>query len=314
MREERPARGSSAPGESFFYNNWDFNLPGNLLERASGKSVGELFEAWIARPLGMEDFRRGDVCAELEPTRSLFPAHAFRMSARDLARFGLLYLQQGKWQGREVVPASWVAESTRAHSDLGDGRGYGLLWWTYAAGSLASCPTLNRHDVFAAIGTGGQLVLVSPGAEFVFVHRGDTENERHVGGGKVWDLAERILAAREAEPEEDPELVPVRVEPLPDAGEPVPDRAPVRIDPARYAGLEGEYAFDRGPSVRVFVHAGRLFVHRSDGEEAELFPLSDSRFFLWVQPMEVEFRRDATGKAVTATVVTRKGRMEGKRS
>ncbi len=62
------------------------------------------------------------------------------------------------------------------------------------------------------------------------------------------------------------------------------------------------------------MHAGRLFVHRSDGEEAELFPLSDSRFYIWVQPMEVEFRRDSSGKAVTATVVTRKGRMEGKRS
>src|ERR1700752_1354412 len=61
MRAERPARGSHAPGEFFFYNNWDFNVLGTIFERATGTSVGAGFREWIATPLGMQDFRPEDV-------------------------------------------------------------------------------------------------------------------------------------------------------------------------------------------------------------------------------------------------------------
>jgi len=313
MRAERPARGSHAAGEFFFYNNWDFNLLGTLCERAAKTPFFEAFRDQIAVPLGMEDFRVQDGFVELAPSYSRYPAHAFRLSARDLARFGQLYLQQGTWNGRELIPPQWVADSTSPHTDLGGGRGYGYLWWTYAAGSTAKYPRLNEFDCFAAIGTGGQFVLVVPKAEFVFVHRGDTDNEREVRGERVWSVAEALLAARDGPPKEKPTLSELRVEPFTDPGPPKPEHAPLALAPESYAGLLGEYAFEQGFTVRTFLHEGRLFVHRNDGDEAELLPLSDSRFTLWFPAYEIEFERDAAGRAVSVALTTPKGRLNGRR-
>ena len=83
-----PARGSHAPGTFWAYNNWDFNVAGTMLERVGGKPLGVLFDEWIARPTAMEDFSPDDVFAMREPGSSRWPALTFRMSARDLARFG----------------------------------------------------------------------------------------------------------------------------------------------------------------------------------------------------------------------------------
>ncbi|MFB4311328.1 serine hydrolase domain-containing protein [Actinomadura sp. GTD37] len=74
---------------------------------------------------------------------------------RDFARFGLLYLNGGKANGRQVVPASWVAESTRPSAPFN--RGYGLQWW------------LGDDGGFSANGLGGQLIWVSPRHDVVIV-------------------------------------------------------------------------------------------------------------------------------------------------
>jgi CubicO group peptidase (beta-lactamase class C family) len=74
---------------------------------------------------------------------------------RDFARFGLLYLNGGKANGRQVVPASWVAESTRPSAPFN--QGYGLQWWLGADGD------------FSANGLGGQLIWVSPRHNVVIV-------------------------------------------------------------------------------------------------------------------------------------------------
>jgi len=316
MRAERPARGVHAAGEFFFYNNWDFNVLGTIFERATGTRVGAAFQEWLATPLGMQDFRTEDVFEDLNPSYSRFPAHAFRMSARDLARVGELYRLGGTWQGRELLSSAWIAESTTPHTSFEPGRGYGYLWWTYAAGSLGDpYPTLDAHDCFAAQGTGGQFVLVVPSAGFVFVHRGDTENERDVRGAIAWTLAERILAAREGAASDEPELSELRVERFSDVGPARPDHRAVPVAPERLAELVGEYEI-QAPAmrVRVFLHEGRLFVHRSDGDEAELLPLSDSRFFLWVNSYLVEFERDATGIAQRVQLITPRGTLVGLRA
>jgi len=313
MRAERPARGSHAPGEFFFYNNWDFNVLGTLVESATKSDVATAFLEGLARPLGMEDFRAQDVFAELAPSYSRFPAHAFRLSARDLARFGELYRARGSWNGRELLPASWIERSTTPHPAFEGGDGYGYLWWTYRAGSLASYPRLNEHDLFAARGTGGQFLLVVPGAELVFVLRGDTDNEREVRGPDCWQLAERVLAARTGPAREPPRLGEPRVERFPEPLPARPDHAPVVVAPAVLAALAGEYAYP-GFRVRVFVHEGRLFAHRSDGDEVELLPLSETRYYLFTSAYEIEFERDSDGRARAARLETPRGTLTGERS
>ena len=173
-------------------------------------------ERRIAGPIGMEDWTPDDGFVVYEPGASRHPAHTFRMSARDLARFGLLYLRNGRWDGRQLFPAACVRESTRPASDFGDGRGYGYMWWTYAAGSVSpeAYPAMARYDSYMGRGTGGQAVWVVPEAELVIVNRVDTDHGRNVGGRDGWTMADRIVAARVGEASADPALEPVTPTPL----------------------------------------------------------------------------------------------------
>jgi hypothetical protein len=120
---------------------------------------------------------------------SVYPAYPFKMSARDLARFALLYLHQGKWRDRQLVPAPWVEESTQAYSRSGFGPGYGCLWWTgFVDGGFAPSVTLPSGSFFAW-GNGGQFAFVMPAFDLVFVHRANRFGEP---GFSLRDLA-RLL-------------------------------------------------------------------------------------------------------------------------
>ncbi len=103
----RPPRGSHSPGAFWYYNNWDFNVVGAIFEHATGSSVFDAFAREIARPTGMQDYRVTDGYYVTGP-ESVYPAYEVRMSARDLARFALLYLHDGRWQDQQVVPTDWV--------------------------------------------------------------------------------------------------------------------------------------------------------------------------------------------------------------
>lgn len=282
----RPARGSRAPDTHWFYNNWDFNVAGAMLERAAGKPLGNAFAEWIAAPIGMEDYQPGDVFAALEPGTSRWPAHTFRMSTRDLARFGQLWLQRGQWQGRQVIPAAWVDRASTPRSTLqGPGEGYAMMWWTHAAGSLPAerYPTLTRYAMIRGSGTGGQAVTVIPELDLVYVHRGDTDHERQVSGRDVWTLLEQIVAARRGEPSSAPAIA---VQPVALSSQlpPFIFPTPVPVDAAALDAVTGRYQFAPNVIVTVYVHEGRLFATVPGVGEAELFPKSVNEFFARVDP------------------------------
>jgi CubicO group peptidase (beta-lactamase class C family) len=300
--QRRPARGSNAPGSTFFYNNWDFNALEAIYARLTGEDVLAAFGRRIARPLGMEDYEPALGLVVREPSRSRFGAHVYRVSARDLARFGQLYLQHGRWNGRQLVPERWVRESTTPRSDLGDGAGYGLLWWTYAAGAAGSAyPNLRPHALYLARGTGGHALFVIPRLDLVVVHRPDTDNGRAVPGPAVWRLVDGIAGAHTGSPVASPRLAPMR--PVPFASQlPAPSEPRVvSVAPATIAGLVGEYDLSPRATIRVFADSGRLFIDVPGEGEAELFATSDSTFVVRAQAgVSVMFQRDAAGRVATA--------------
>lgn len=177
----RPARGSHPPGTFWYYNNWDFNVLGAIYERAVGASIFESFQQRIASPIGMQDYRPQDGHYVRGP-ESMYPAYLFHLSARDLARFGLLYLRSGQWKNEAIVPASWVTESTKAWSETHLHSGYGYLWWTGLADRRAAVMDLPPGG-FWADGHGGQFVLVDPVNDIVVVHQTDGRKvtERQMG-------------------------------------------------------------------------------------------------------------------------------------
>jgi CubicO group peptidase (beta-lactamase class C family) len=192
MVAQRPQRGSHRPGAFFYYNNWDFNALGTIYEQAVGRSAFEAFVDDIARPLGMEDLRLEDMRYFREP-KSRHPAYIFGMSARDLARFGLLYLNEGTWNDRTIVPRSWVRWSTSALADQGLLGGYGALWWvaTDPSDPVIQVPV----GTFSARGTGEQNLFVFPPYRLVIVHRGDPD-VRHIRVRQFGRLLSLILASR----------------------------------------------------------------------------------------------------------------------
>jgi CubicO group peptidase (beta-lactamase class C family) len=160
MRLKRPARGSAPPGTAWYYNNWDFNALGTIYTQLTGESVFRSFAERIALPIGMQDFHPADGSLVRED-QSLHAAYPFRLSARDALRFGRLYLGQGRWSGRQVVPAGWVAESTKSYSATDRvNRGYGYLWWTLPSDRWG-------EGAFLASGNGGQLIVVIPAHQLV---------------------------------------------------------------------------------------------------------------------------------------------------
>lgn len=194
MRNNRPARGSHLPGTYWFYSNWDFNAVGTIYERAVKRSIFDAFLEEIAVPIGMEDLRREDMEYFREPA-SQHPAYLFRMSARDLARFGWLYLNDGAWDGRQIVPKEWVRWSTRPLADARILGGYGAMWWV---ATNPNDPVLGVPvGTFSARGTGEQDVFVFPPWRMVIVHRGDPR-QRMIRVTEFGRLLRMILAVRGA--------------------------------------------------------------------------------------------------------------------
>lgn len=200
MRAARPLRGSHPPRSFWYYNNWDFNALGSIYEKLTGESIYNSFDAQIAQRIGMEDYDPKEQKYETGPD-SIHPAYPFRTTARDMARFGLLYLRSGRWQKTQLVPAQWVRDSTTAYSVAdglpGDGySGYGYLWWVAVNGN--HYPKVELPDgSFSAWGAGGHFIAVIPALNVVVVHRVNTDDPtRKVTLEQFGALLHLILAAR----------------------------------------------------------------------------------------------------------------------
>jgi len=208
MKRLRPERGSHAPDTFWYYNNWDFNTLGSIFEQETGTKIFEEFKARIADPIGMQDFRL-DLCYyHYEWDLSIHPAYPFQMSARDRARFGQLFLQEGRWNDTQIITKKWIKKSTKAYSDasFGDennkGMGYGYMWWTIADDVPIFQQQENLKDMgvgYYASGYGGHVIVILPELEIVFVQVVDTFQGLSVDGEDSFALMGIILAAQERE-------------------------------------------------------------------------------------------------------------------
>lgn len=205
MKALRPERGSHLPGTFWYYNNWDFNALGTIFDQETGeKSIYQAFKTRIADPIGMQDFAIENLEYGYEPY-SMHPYYGFRMSARDLARFALLFLREGRWRDQQIISADWVRESTASHSERGPGSGYGYMWWTGVKGGLLPGVEVKEHSFFAS-GWGGHTAIVLPYRKLVIVHRVNTDEPgQSVDESEIGTLLWFILdAAGETEIGESP--------------------------------------------------------------------------------------------------------------
>lgn len=195
-----PPRGSQAPGEYFLYNNWDFNALGTIFEQATGRSIYDVLEEELVRPLGMRDFDRSQHRRTGDEERSIHLAYHMHLSTRDMARIGYLMLREGNWNGRQIVPRDWVHESTRAFTpreemnpaSRRDGPfGYGYLWWVFDDPSLP-----DAYDgAYTGLGAYGQHILVMPALDLVVAHKTRPGRDRRVSHEQFLEVVALLVEA-----------------------------------------------------------------------------------------------------------------------
>jgi CubicO group peptidase (beta-lactamase class C family) len=203
MAAARPDRHSHEPGTFWYYNNWDFNTLATIFEQETGRKIFKEFDRAIAQPIGMQSFDSQTDGEYYEGDASIHPAYPFEMTAMDMARFGLLYERNGEWEGEQVIPESWIEESTTSYSDAGDSGGYGYLWWVADDGQhFSDLDEKVPEGLFTARGYRGHVIAVVPDMDLVLVHRVDTfTSDDRVSYSKVGELLMHIVDAYEAERE-----------------------------------------------------------------------------------------------------------------
>jgi CubicO group peptidase (beta-lactamase class C family) len=188
MKDARPERWSHDPGTFYYYNNWDFNVLGVAFIQLTGEDIFEVLYDRVAVPIRMEDFAASNGWYHYEDI-SEHPAYPFDMSARDMARYGLLFARGGRWHDEQIIPGAWVEESTTGYSDTGGAFHYGYMWW------VGKPERFRGHRMFAALGGSGHAIFVFPEIDLVVVHRVNPSTYRF-GWNEVLELLDRVLGAR----------------------------------------------------------------------------------------------------------------------
>lgn len=168
----------SAPGEQFDYISGNTQVLGLVLERAlKNKTITAYLQEKIWQPLGMEYDGSWSIDKKKDGMEKTFCCLNAR--ARDFAKIGRLYQNNGNWNGKQVVPATWVQESTKIDTANGSAWYYQYQWWIP-----------SKDGDFMAQGILGQFIYVNPAKNLVIVRLGKKE-----GQIDWWDLFRSLSAA-----------------------------------------------------------------------------------------------------------------------
>ncbi len=173
------------PGTSWEYENYDTLLAVYAMKLALGDSQTylEFPRRALFDKIGMRNTLTGtDRFGDFIMSSQVYT------NARDLARFGLLYLNNGKWQGKQLLSPQWIDfVRTPAPASKARGSDYGGHWWLVPEGR-----TDVPGDAYATAGNRGQYVIIVPSHELVIVRRG---LDYAAQGFDRWDLTREVLKA-----------------------------------------------------------------------------------------------------------------------
>lgn len=174
------------PGDTWQYTSIDTHVIGMVARGATGRDIPELMAEKLIGPLGLEH-------SPLYLTDGVgvaFVLGGLNVTTRDYARFGQMILQNGVWQGQQIVPANWIAASTQASAPTEPDRiGYGYQWWI---------PVGATEGQFMGRGIYGQYLYIDQQAGVVIVTTAADRKFRDAGVGDAnIDMFRKIVAATE---------------------------------------------------------------------------------------------------------------------
>ncbi len=169
------------PGTGYASSTGDSHLVAVALAKAVGTSAFDFAQTHLFTPLGIRL-----TAWTTDPQGYYHGGTNMFLTPRDMAKFGLLYLHQGQYHGRQIVPAAWVAESTDTQATSGL-RDFGYYWRK---------PKFGTHEAFSANGYAGQFIVVVPSLELVVVTTADSAIRRPTSSANarsIWLLMKTYL-------------------------------------------------------------------------------------------------------------------------
>ena len=163
------------PGTYWYYSGGDVNLLGQFLERATTESVEDFARAHLFEPLGISDSRWRYINPDV-----IYASGELELRPRDLAKFGSLYLNDGRWNGTQVLSSAWVDASLHEQVSIpgraADGDGYSYQWFTATYEHAG-----HAVDAVIRTGWGGQALALFPDLDtLVVLTAGDYEQQSQV--------------------------------------------------------------------------------------------------------------------------------------
>lgn len=165
---------------SFVYSDWDANVMAWILEQNSRKTVYQELQEQLAIPLGFEDWNIENQKSVKGAYESRYPVHHMYLSTRDMAKIGQLMLQNGRWNGKQLISKAWLQKmiSMTTPKDAVNAwygidfscpmqRSYGHMWWLFER--FYDNP--DFEGAYTATGNYGHFITVIPKREVVIVHK-----------------------------------------------------------------------------------------------------------------------------------------------
>ena len=173
------------PGAHFLYNTAGSYTLSAIVTKVTGQTVLDYLKPRLFEPLGIANPEWGS-----SPEGNTFGGFGLKICTEDIAKFGQLFLQKGKWNGKQLVPAAWVKQATAKQVSNGSDptkdwdQGYGFQFWR--------C----RHGAYRGDGAFGQLCIVLPEQDAVVAITADTK-DMQAELNIIWD---KLLPAFQSAP------------------------------------------------------------------------------------------------------------------
>ena len=180
------------PGEKFRYSGKCTNLLGGIIYTLENKQADEFAKEVLFNKLGISEFN-------WEKENGVLPCdRGLEMYPRDMAKIGLLVLNNGYWNGEQIVPKEWIVTSTKPYVAESEFFDYGYQWWYRSKRNKSwwNNPVhggKTEHDMFLALGAGGQHIMVVRDLNMVIVTTSSDYNEDGMDLQKVPMVIEKIV-------------------------------------------------------------------------------------------------------------------------
>jgi CubicO group peptidase (beta-lactamase class C family) len=184
----------AVPGTRWAYHNAPYTLLERVVSKATGLSFHQYFNSELRDLIGMDGFW-------------LWSGnnHVYYSTARSMARFGLLVLRNGTWEGKQLLaPTGFIQQMKNSSQNLNPS--YGFLWWLNGKNSYM-LPILRNvfqgdlmpeapKDMFCALGKNGQILQIIPSRKMIVIRMGENADQRPVSadiGNEIWTILQKIV-------------------------------------------------------------------------------------------------------------------------